>query len=88
MDTVYKQGWSTLENGELIKKADLEHYDCFGTTDKNLEYQQNLSERNIAIAVLPTLGCPVLNNHGNRIAEEIGMLKKNDFHDTSLEPGI
>jgi len=62
VDTVYEQGWSTLDNGDLILKADLEQYDCFVTTDKNLKYQQNLSARTVAIAVLPTPSWPVLKN--------------------------
>jgi hypothetical protein len=39
-----------LENGELLKAA--ESFDVFITVDQGIEYQQNLTARNIAIIVL------------------------------------
>jgi hypothetical protein len=41
ISTAYEMGWSDLENGELLKRAE-EMFDAFITTDKNLRYQQNL----------------------------------------------
>lgn len=87
VDTVYERGWSTLENGDLINKADAEQYDCFVTADKNLKYQQNLSDRSVAIAVLPTPSWPVLKNHVDCIAKEIAELKENDFREILLDSG-
>ncbi len=51
--TVQEQGWAGLKNGELIARID-RVYDAFLTADKNLKYQQNLAERQIAIVELPT----------------------------------
>ena len=50
--TAYQQGWSTLLNGELLRAAEEAGFDVLVTTDKNLVYQQNLSDRKIAIVVL------------------------------------
>jgi hypothetical protein len=50
--TAREQGWSTLLNGELLSVAEQAGFDVLLTTDKNLVYQQNLSERKIAIVVL------------------------------------
>jgi len=50
--TAHEQGWSTLLNGELLHVAEQAGFDVLLTTDKNLVYQQNLSERKIAIVVL------------------------------------
>ena len=50
--TAYQQGWSTLLNGELLRAAEEAGFDILVTTDKNLVYQQNLSDRKIAIVVL------------------------------------
>ena len=50
--TAREQGWSTLLNGELLRAAEQAGFDVLLTTDKNLVYQQNLSERKIAIVVL------------------------------------
>jgi len=50
--TAQEQGWNRLLNGELLRQAEEAGFDVSLTTDKNLVYQQNLSERKIAIIVL------------------------------------
>ncbi len=50
--TARQQGWSTLLNGEIPRRAEEAGFDVLLTTDKNLAYQQNLSNRKIAIVVL------------------------------------
>jgi hypothetical protein len=50
--TTQEQGWNRLLNGELLHEAEEAGFDVLLTTDKNLVYQQNLSERKIAIVVL------------------------------------
>jgi hypothetical protein len=57
--TVQKEGWSGLENGDLMKKVD-GVFDLFITADKNLRYQQNIRNRKIAILELPTNRLPKL----------------------------
>ncbi len=49
--TVPERGWSGKSNGELIALARGE-FDVFITVDQNLEYQQNLSQAEIAVVVL------------------------------------
>ncbi len=46
-------GWRSIKNGELLSLAE-EHFDLFLTADQNLQYQQNLSGRRIAIIELST----------------------------------
>ena len=49
--TVQEQGWSGKLNGELLKLAEPE-FDVLVTLDTNLQYQQSLAGRKIAILVL------------------------------------
>jgi predicted nuclease of predicted toxin-antitoxin system len=49
--TVPEQGWSGTKNGELLGLAENE-FDVFLTVDRNLTYQQNLTNVNLAIVVL------------------------------------
>jgi hypothetical protein len=44
-------GWGTLRNGELLDAAEAAGFEVFVTTDRNIRYQQNLTNR-IAIVVL------------------------------------
>jgi hypothetical protein len=57
--SVQREGWSGIQNGALIEKID-ERFDVFLLADKNLRYQQNLTDRNIAIVELPTNRWPHL----------------------------
>lgn len=61
--TVAQEGWSTLKNGELLAAAEAAGFDVLLTTDKNLRYQQNLSQRKIAIVVLGQQQWPRLRPH-------------------------
>ena len=56
--TVYELNWSTLQNGILIARAEAADFDVLVTTDKNLKYQQNLSERRLAVVVLLSTSWP------------------------------
>src|SRR4051794_8439221 len=50
--TAQELGWGELENGDLIRAAELK-FDVLITADQNLKYQQNLKNRKLAIIVLP-----------------------------------
>ena len=47
-------GWDTLSNGELLTAAEKAGFEVLLTTDKKLPYQQNLTDRKIAVVVLGT----------------------------------
>jgi len=49
--TVTEQGWSGVENGELLNLAATE-FDIFLTVDQNLSFQQNLRNFNIGIILM------------------------------------
>jgi len=50
--TAAEESWDRLRNGELLTAAEAARFDVFLTTDKNLQYQQNLAGRRIAVIVL------------------------------------
>jgi hypothetical protein len=56
--TVYELAWTTLQNGDLISQAEAAGFDVLVTTDQNVKYQQNLSERRLAIVVLLSTSWP------------------------------
>jgi len=49
--TVPQMGWSGIKNGQLLGLAETE-FDVFITVDRNLSFQQNLPQFNIAVVVL------------------------------------
>jgi hypothetical protein len=76
--TAYEKGWSNLSNGNLLRQAEAE-FDAFITTDKNLEYQQNLAKRRIAILVLPTTNWPEIQLHQTEIATDVSQMKPGTY---------
>ena len=49
--TVARMGWSGIKNGDLLALAD-KQFDVLLTVDRGIPFQQNLSNRNIAILLL------------------------------------
>ena len=49
--TVTDMGWNGLKNGNLMRVAIEADFDLLLTTDKNLEFQQNLNQYTIIVAV-------------------------------------
>lgn len=41
-----------MKNGDLLRAAEEAAFDVFITSDKNIRYQQNLTNRKLAIVVL------------------------------------
>ena len=79
VSTVYALGWSTIENGELISAAEKKGFDVLLTTDRNLRYQQNLSDRRIAIAVLPTTNWSLIRNSVAEVRQQLLAISSGDF---------
>jgi hypothetical protein len=64
-------GWHELENGDLIQRAEVAGYHVLLSTDKNIQYQQNLSGRTIALVVLGNSQWPLVRLHLDRIAAAV-----------------
>lgn len=47
-----KLNWEKISNGALLQLAEGAGFDVLVTTDKNVRYQQNLTDRKILIVVL------------------------------------
>jgi hypothetical protein len=69
--TVAERGWQTLQNGELLSRAEAAGFQVFVTTDQNLKYQQNLDGRRIAIVVLLTTSWPRIEAAANLVVATV-----------------
>lgn len=52
VDTVQRQGWNGIENGELLKLAASSGYDALVSADKNMVYQQDAQALPLSVVVL------------------------------------
>jgi hypothetical protein len=82
--TAFELEWSTLENGQLIASAESEGFELLITTDTNLKYQQNLSERKIAILVLSTPSWPRIRECAGEIEVAISKALPGSYIDVKI----
>jgi hypothetical protein len=50
--TVNDKGWNALENGDLINAMQDDGFDYLITSDRNLQFQQNLAKNSMSFIVL------------------------------------
>lgn len=82
--TAQQMGWGELQNGDLIRAAEVQ-FDALVTADKNIRYQQNVTDRKIAILVLPTNRWPALQPMTQQIAAAVNRLKAGEFEEIELD---
>ena len=61
--TASYMGWGDLTNGELLRTAEESGMDVLVTGDQSLLYEQNLTERRLAIVALSTNNWPIVKNY-------------------------
>lgn len=67
-----------MQNRDLLDVAELEGFDGFVTTDQNLKYQQNLSNRRIAIVFLTTSSWAIVEKGVKPVTDAIDGMKPGD----------
>jgi predicted nuclease of predicted toxin-antitoxin system len=78
--TVQQTDWSGKQNGELLELAE-NQFDVLVTIDTNLQYQQNLAHRKIAILLVraPSNRLPDLERYFPACAKALERIKPGDF---------
>ena len=72
-------GFAGLKNGQILDAAEAAKFDVFLTRDQGIEYQQNLSNRRIAIIVFRT--------KSNRLRDLLPHIPTCLSHVASIQPG-
>ena len=78
------QGWDTFRNGDLLTAAEAAGFDVLVTTDKNIRYQQNLTDRTIAIIVLGNAQWPVLRRHVALVTAAVSAATSGSFTEVDI----
>jgi hypothetical protein len=84
VDTANERGWSHLQNGDLLDQAESNHYDAFITTDTNLRYQQNLTNRVIRILVLTTTSWPRIQKKTDEVRAALEDLDQGGYREVGI----
>ena len=77
-------GWEKISNGELLILAEAAGFDLLLTTDKNLRYQQNLSERKTSIVVLGNSPWWLVRQHLDEIIATVKGAKPGSFAEVAI----
>src|SRR5215467_14294338 len=72
-------GLAGLKNGDLLTAAETAGFEVFVTVDQGIEYQQNLTGRNISIIILRA--------RSNRLADLQGLVPASLACIESIRPG-
>ena len=79
MRTAAQEQWDRLANGDLLTAAERAGFEVFLTTDKNLQHQQNLASRTIAIVVIDIQQWPALQPHVALVVAAVNGAKPGSF---------
>jgi hypothetical protein len=66
-----RMGWAEVENGDLIGAAQHAGFAIMITCDRNIRYQQNLTDRRIALIELSTGSWRIIRLHLDRVASAV-----------------
>ncbi|MDF1601103.1 hypothetical protein PZ895_15180 [Mesorhizobium sp. YIM 152430] len=75
----FPRGWKGLQNGRLIDRIRGQGLSCLITCDKNLSYQQNITQTGLALVVLPRQRFEDLGPFLREIAEAVGRAQPGDL---------
>jgi len=76
--SVQKRGWGGIKNGQLLALAQ-EEFDVFLTADRNLSFQQNTTQFQIAVVVLVA--------GSTQLKKTLSLIPQVLAHLVSLNPG-
>jgi hypothetical protein len=69
-------GWHRLANGALLDAAEQGGFEVLVTCDQNLRYQQNFTDRKLAVVILSTNHWPTLRPRAARIASVVDFMQR------------
>ena len=84
VETAAERGWSDLSNGDLLDRAAENGFEALITTDQNLQYQQNLAMRSIAILVLTRASWPRIQDKLTEIQAAVDGLQEGDYVEVEI----
>lgn len=78
------QGWDRLSNGDLLTAAEDYGFDLLVTPDKNMRYQQNFTNRKIALIVIGNAQWPVLRHYVQLVSAAINSVKPGSYTEVAI----
>jgi len=83
--TIQQMGWRGIKNGTLLDLMDGQ-FAILVTTDKNLRFQHNLEQRQIAVVILPTNRIPLVEVLMPLIEDACAAIRPGEFKELPMPP--
>ena len=82
--TTEDEGWSGLNNGDLLSAAERTGFAVMLTADRRIRYQQNLAGRRLALIVLSSPAWPVVKDHTPAIKAAVDAATPGSYQEVDL----
>ena len=79
-----ERGWSGLDNGALLDRAEEDGYQLLVTTDQHLRHQQNLAGRRLAIVVLLAASWPRIQRRVADIQAAVDRMEPGEYTEVPI----
>ena len=79
-----ERGWERLVNGALLDAAEAAGFELFVTADKNIRYQQDLTDRKISIVALGNAQWPVLRRYVDRVVVAVNAATQGSYREVEI----
>lgn len=76
--------WDKISNGALLKLAEEAGFDVLLTTDKRIRYQQNLTDRKIAMVVLGNSTWRIVRLYLDRVAIAVNAATPGSYSEVEI----
>ena len=71
VETAQERGWDALSNGELLDRAEETGFEALVTTDQGIRYQQNMTNRRVAVVVLMNTAWPRISRRTEAVRQAL-----------------
>ena len=84
VEMVVERGWDTLANGALLDQAEEAGFEVLITTDQSLRYQQNMSNRRVAVVVLMNTAWPLISRRTEAVRAALEGIQPSDVKEVQI----
>ena len=84
VETAIERGWDTLSNGDLLDQAEEASFEVMITTDQGIRYQQNMSNRRVAVVVLMNTSWPFIARRTEVIREVLDGIQPGEVREVPI----
>ena len=79
-----EHGWDALSNGDLLDRAEEAGFAVLITTDQDIRYQQNMSNRRVAVVVLMNTAWPFISRRTEAVRNALEGIQPGEVREVPI----